>query len=295
MLFRLWFYACKLGFAGFALFWLGSGFALFSPWGAGVAALGGGVVACVLAMGAALALPFSALGRPMACPFCGSPSEVVLFARRMKLECPRCGTVHGDPFRDAAVAAPANPTRDWQRPAELALEFDFDRATLNGVGLGQPLSRLSWLGPAEDMPALVTRNFGYLSLGLSAGMEGPTDAITGYFLYFSGSGDVPYRPFAGRVVRSGQELALSARTMEPAVVGQLGPPYWRDADPDGILLFYETPGREIQLEFSRDGRLRLLFAPDRPLLADDQQRRAFGVTADWPPAGAGESDAGQGA
>lgn len=50
-----------------------------------------------------------------------------------------------------------------------------------------------------------------------------------------------------------------------------------------ILLFFEFPDGEIQVELSREGSPRVLLATQEPLLADPEQRRAYGIEARWPP------------
>ena len=77
-------------------------------------------------------------------------------------------------------------------------------------------------------------------------------------------------------------LRLSNRSSESDVQALFGQPYWRDQDEDEIILFYEFPGVEWQIEFDLVGALKHLRV-GRPLLADAEQRAAYGVTKHWPP------------
>ncbi|HZL91501.1 MAG TPA: hypothetical protein VFB96_24240, partial [Pirellulaceae bacterium] len=52
-----------------------------------------------------------------------------------------------------------NPTRRWQFDPSVPLVLDLDQHTLSGVGIGEPLERLSFLGKgiargSIDFPAL---------------------------------------------------------------------------------------------------------------------------------------------
>jgi len=62
---------------------------------------------------------------------------------------------------------PKNPTKDWQRALDSRLTFDLDCAKLNGVGFGDRLDRLAFLGPVEDRDGLRAGEYRYFSLGLS--------------------------------------------------------------------------------------------------------------------------------
>jgi hypothetical protein len=61
-----------------------------------------------------------------------------------------------------------------------------------------------------------------------------------------------------------------------------GEPYWQDVDDQEILLFFEFGQREIQVELTLAGRSKALIVGE-PLLADPDQRAAYGVTNSWPP------------
>ena len=63
----------------------------------------------------------------------------------------------------------------------------------------------------------------------------------------------------------------------------VGPPYWRDEDADELILFYEFPNLEWQIEFSLDGSFNRVNVTCNPLLADETQRKAYRVDKPWPP------------
>jgi hypothetical protein len=56
-----------------------------------------------------------------------------------------------------------------------------------------------------------------------------------------------------------------------------------DEDEDEILFFYERAGVELQLEFAGKETLSGVVMTGQPLMADPEQRRAYKVTAPWPP------------
>jgi hypothetical protein len=65
---------------------------------------------------------------------------------------------------------------------------------------------------------------------------------------------------------------------------RFGEPYWRDADADEVLLFYELPEVEWQLEFPLPAAtLSAMVIVTPPLLADRQQRHHYGLDKPWPP------------
>lgn len=91
--------------------------------------------------------------------------------------------------------------------------------------------------------------------------------------------------FSGQFLVAGRQVSFTKAGREEDVVASLGEPYWRDVDKDEVLLFYEYPGLEVQVELTKDGPIRVLLARDDPLLADPKQRAAYRVTKAWPPTG----------
>ncbi len=165
-----------------------------------------------------------------------------------------------------------NPTRAWVEEKNRPLEFDFSKHALNGVRLGDPLSGLAFLGRAETWrPSLE-----YPARGLA--VDYTSGAVESFVLYLAPGlmrGSVPYR---GQFRYEGSVLVLNADTRESRLAARFGEPYWRSADDDEILLFYEFGLIEWQFELSRAGTLRTIIVTTPPLLADPEQRRFYGVT-----------------
>jgi hypothetical protein len=94
---------------------------------------------------------------------------------------------------------------------------------------------------------------------------------------------IDIRHFPGRFLAGGNEVAIGLDTSEAEVCSLLGEPWWRDEDEDEILLFYEDARGELQVELTKEGTLRQINLLHQPLMADPEQRAAYGVTKPWPP------------
>jgi len=177
---------------------------------------------------------------------------------------------------------PKNPTKDWQRASDLRLTFDLECGKLNGVGFGERLERLSFLGPVEDRSGLRQGEHRYFSLGLSVDCRSGDDTVDEFEIIQKDEYVPKYRPFPGAIQYHGENFDLGQLT-EEICVRTLGPPFWKDEDADEIILFYEFPSREWQVEFALDGTLNRIIATSKPIMADERQRKAYGVTQPWPP------------
>lgn len=154
--------------------------------------------------------------------------------------------------------------------------WTIDQHTLSGVGVGDPLDRLSFLGPGKpDCGALAFKSLG-LAVSHRDGM------IHELVVYFGHHQEAEYGSFAGTAHLQGNQIALSSATSESSLRDQLGSPYWRGQDEQEVLLFYEHGQREWQIELATDGRLKCWVICE-PLLACADQRQAYGVTKSWPP------------
>ncbi|MGI5860665.1 MAG: hypothetical protein ACOX6T_01260 [Myxococcales bacterium] len=172
-------------------------------------------------------------------------------------------------------------TASWEADPAVLLEFDAQRHTLNGVRLGDPVERLRGLGPVEDWRALRVGDLVYASRGLRLGVsEGLLDSFS---LIWSSPYEPGFRSFPGHTLLNGREIGLSSSCTEPELRAWFGEPYWRDADEDEVLLFYEWADCEWQVELAPDGKLRSLLVVREPMLADAQARDSYGVTRPWPP------------
>jgi hypothetical protein len=92
--------------------------------------------------------------------------------------------------------------------------------------------------------------------------------------------------FAGIFLQHGSPLAISAETTPEQVISRFGEPYWIDRQDDNeTILFYEYQNGSIELQFEFPGKLHLGFVTlsRNGVLSDSNQRRACGVTKDWPP------------
>lgn len=176
-----------------------------------------------------------------------------------------------------------DPTRDWKREAGLRLRFDLDSASLGDAELGSPFERLQRLGRSDRKAATFGEDGAWPDLGIAATHDDAT-RIVEFQIYFLEGVWLSFQPFAGEIVYRGEKIDLREFTL-PAFQGRFGEPYWSDEDEDGeILLFYEFPGREWQVEFSPGGLLSSIIVTSEPLLADETQRRNYSVTKPWPPA-----------
>ena len=177
---------------------------------------------------------------------------------------------------------PTNPTKDWQGSDDLRLSFDLDCGKLNGVGLGERLDRLSLLGPVEGRSGICQGEFRYFSVGLSVNCRNNEDMVDEYEIVQKDENVPQYRPFPGAVQCHGENLDLGQLT-EESCVARFGLPFWKDEDDDEIILFYEFPGREWQVELALDGTPNRIIVTSKPLMADERQRKAYNVTKPWPP------------
>lgn len=63
-----------------------------------------------------------------------------------------------------------------------------------------------------------------------------------------------------------------------------GEPYWYDPDGNEELIFHEPDPEKIELQAEFEhGQLSHLLITSEPLMADEEQRYAYGVTKLWPP------------
>ena len=176
-----------------------------------------------------------------------------------------------------SLSAQPNPTRRWQFDPSVPLVLDLDQHTLGGVAVGQPLERLSFLG--KGFPRGPSLAFPALGLAVSEADGLLADLI----FYFGHPAEPDGGTFVGIVRHHRLPLNLSAAVSEAWLRDRLGEPYWRDDDGQEVILFYEHGQNEWQIEFADDGRLKCwVICP--PLLAEEDQRRAYGVTKEWPQA-----------
>lgn len=153
-----------------------------------------------------------------------------------------------------------NPSQHWRRDAAIDLVLDIDTRQLSGVGLGDSIERLAFLGPGQMPPHM-------------HGVRFPDHGV--YFDYTNNEIDcigvcladtfdsLATTPFTGDLRWRGQLHDPSLLASEQAVFEVFGSPTRReDEDNDEIVLFYELPQAEWQIEIGPDHRTQFVFISD---------------------------------
>lgn len=174
---------------------------------------------------------------------------------------------------------PPDPALEWTRSPELRFECELSEPSLAGVRLGDPVARLAKFGAPQNRRPTSEGAYDYRSQGFEIDATG---GAVDCFLFLWDASD-PARRFAGEFTMHGKPVALGAETPEADFLARFGEPYWVDDDGFERLLFYERGPVEWQAEFRR-GKLVVLTLLTPPLLADEAERKAYGVTKPWPPA-----------
>jgi hypothetical protein len=173
----------------------------------------------------------------------------------------------------------SNPTRTWIANEAVPLVLDLDNHKLSGVGIGDSYEHLSFLGPGQSKR-------GEFVCYPDKGIEIDNDdggRISGISIFF-GHAEEPQRArFPGDARYRGTSFILDSRTNEKSIRERLGEPYHRDEDEDEVILFYEWPNCEWQIELGSDGGLKCWSIAGEPLMADPKQRESYGVKKPWPP------------
>jgi hypothetical protein len=175
-----------------------------------------------------------------------------------------------------------NPTHAWMEDPSRSLTFDLDECSLNHVRLGEPLERLSFLGPDESHADFQDGVLVYRTRGLAVRYSPKTRTLLEYRVVCNDPIDMGFRSFFGTTVAKGQRLELPNLSPE-SLARVYGEPFWRDCDDEEVILFYEFIGLEWQVEFSLSGNLRCITVTSEPIMASEDQRLAYGVSAVWPP------------
>jgi len=175
-----------------------------------------------------------------------------------------------------ALLGLGNPTENWVEHPQRRLEFDLSRNALCGVGLGEPIERLSFLGPsAEWKPSLVFPRKGI-------GVDFQHGRIESFLLNLSDEWVAKYGKFTGSFRHEDEPIVLADEASQQEALDLFGEPYWIDRDADDTVFFYEHGRIEWQIEFTSKG-LSVIIVSASPLLAREEQRKAYGVTKPWPP------------
>lgn len=92
--------------------------------------------------------------------------------------------------------------------------------------------------------------------------------------------------FQGSMTADGKPLEFSVSSTPAKIIEAFGEPYWRDDDEGETILFYEyeSGAVELQFEFSSPTSFDFITITRPGILADAEQRTAYGVDKEWPPA-----------
>lgn len=175
-----------------------------------------------------------------------------------------------------------NPAQHWIGDAGLRLEVDLSVASLCGAMLGEPIERLSALGPPENPKPSEETGYHYFSRGLEIGpdAEGRFD----YLLCLWNAPDRPeHHPFPGRFSWKGRPVPIDGRTTLDDVLALFGEPYHVDEDDEEAILRYQLNDVGWELEFGRGTGLRALLLELPGYFSDPEVRKTFGITRPWPP------------
>jgi hypothetical protein len=169
-----------------------------------------------------------------------------------------------------------NPTWGWEEDPTLTPLLNLDEHRFSSIATGEPIEKLSFLGRGK-----VTRfGLAWPRKGIAVSVnEGRIGEIG---IYFGHLAEADFGEFVGSIQYRGMPLRLTRETTESSICSLFGQPYWRDQDEEEIILFYEFPEREWQVEFDLNGTLKYLSVGGQ-LMADEGQREAYKVTAPWPP------------
>jgi hypothetical protein len=172
-----------------------------------------------------------------------------------------------------------NPTWTWEENPFQPLVVNLDSHRFCAVAVDDPAEALAFLGPGKNT------NFGFVwpHKGIEVSVSIGEERITEMGFYFGHADEAAKGVFPGEFRYRGAVLRLSGESKEADIHSVFGQPYWRNQDESEILLFYEFPKSELQVELGLDGFLKYLRFGG-PVLADAEQRRLYGVTKVWPPA-----------
>lgn len=181
------------------------------------------------------------------------------------------------------IGVGGNPTQSWEERQEVHLLLDLDQHQLSGVGVGEPLQGLHFLGRGTDLGQILEWPWKGIRVHV---VDGDLFEITISFGHPEDEED-EIRKFPGRIIYHGETRRLSCRTHRDEIRRLFGEPYWIDEIVDSeygdeTTYFYEFGPVEWQIEFGGDHCLRnITLCP--PLLADPEARAGYKVTKPWPP------------
>jgi hypothetical protein len=146
-----------------------------------------------------------------------------------------------------------NRTAAWQAVPALneTLTVDLTTHRFGAVAVGEPIDRLSFLGPADNCHEQ-TEIHDYKKRGFYlVEDDGRLEAVV--FVLHAGPDVVP---FVGRWVFDGRSRTITSQTRPQDVRWDLGEPSRTETEPDGELVWvYEFPGVEWEFAWSPEQAL----------------------------------------
>lgn len=165
-----------------------------------------------------------------------------------------------------------NVSNNWTRKPGLTLAMDLSTPSINSIPIESTVDQFSFLGRSTSKS---TSPLDFADLGISLDNE-DDGTVSGFHIWFNDR-DNKFSPYNGTIQLTGTAIEPSS------IVNRLGEPYWRDEDEYEILYFYEFATHEIQVEHSLEGTIQSVIVTNDALMADAEQRKAYGVTKAWPP------------
>ena len=165
-----------------------------------------------------------------------------------------------------------NPTNKWSRQANLSLTVDLSTYSLNSVPVGSRVEKFSFLGRSSSSSKSVLE---FTDLGLSLDYE-DDGTVSGFRVVWVDT-ENQFSEFKGTIRLNGSAIKTGN------LLNELGECYWLDKDEYELLHFYEYPTHELQIEQSHEKQIRCMIVTKDFLMADPEQRQAYGVDKPWPP------------
>ena len=161
--------------------------------------------------------------------------------------------------------SPVKPPSESYR----ALTVDLDEFRCGHTALGEPISKKDFFAePLANQEVFNDQEHGF-EIGTN---NGELDYI---FLTLP--------RFPGEFRYRGEPIALNTATTIHEILSRFGEPCHHDDDTDEDILFYEDGTVELQFEFPGKQHLGFITIMLRPLMANPEDRKAYGVTKPWPP------------
>jgi hypothetical protein len=145
-----------------------------------------------------------------------------------------------------------NPTQAWEELEGFTLVLDLDKQTLSGVKAGEPLERLSFLGPGQATAI----GFAWPHKGID--VSGDAARIHELGVYFGHQDELDRGEFAGVLKFRGASLRLSKLSNETDLQHLFGLASDREQDEDESVLYYEHPDGPWQVKLAADGTLKYI-------------------------------------